>query len=99
MPVVLYHCTARWSEQQGGKCCEEDVTFMRQMTHLVLGQFFFPSNTSLEKGKRKQWVIVSFIFGVNIKINVQLYYFSKQRFVVFRICPLLHKTRHSQQNL
>lgn len=54
------------------------------MIHLVLGQFFSPSNKSLEKGKKKQWVIVSFIFGVSIKINVQPHYFLKQHFVVFQ---------------
>lgn len=60
------------------------MTFMRQIIHLVLRQFFSPPNNITEKGKRKRWAIVSFIFGVNIKINVHLYYFLKHRYVVFQ---------------
>lgn len=50
---------------------------MRQMIHLVLGQFFFPSNKSLKKEKGKQWIIGSFMVGVDVQISVQPCYFLK----------------------
>lgn len=100
LTICLLFCTTvqlSSQEQQDRKCCEEEITFMRQMIHLVLGQFFSPSNKSLEKGKKKQWVIASFIFGVSIKINVQPHYFLKQHFVVFQ--NLSTSPQNSQQNL
>lgn len=53
------------------------------MIRVVLGQVFFPSKKTLKKNKRKQWIIVGFIIGVNIQISVQLPYFLNLHFVIF----------------
>lgn len=79
MPLSSSVVTAAGWEMLWGRCdiYETDDTF-------GVGAVFVPFKKSLEKGKRKQWLIISFLFGVNIKINDQPYYFSKQHLVAFQ---------------